>query len=194
MKGKKKQIIDVAAQLFFARGISDTSMEFIAEQVPVAKMTIYNYFQSKEGLLEQIIMERTERMLGEFRRLCADSDNPFEIMLRMGNDDTFKDISSVFLKELFELYPGIALRLLAFQKEVVAPELEQMIFKSQQAGMIRKEVSPHVLVLYMMAMKEVFAKAETWQGISDIRAVSEQLQTLLYYGLITDEYRKGKGS
>ncbi|WP_394804629.1 TetR family transcriptional regulator, partial [Paenibacillus larvae] len=34
MKGKRDQILDAGEELFFIRGINDTSMEQIAEAVP----------------------------------------------------------------------------------------------------------------------------------------------------------------
>lgn len=67
MKGKRDQILDAGEELFFIRGINDTSMEQIAEAVPVSKMTIYKYFQSKEGLLEAIIDRLLQVTHGDFK-------------------------------------------------------------------------------------------------------------------------------
>ncbi|MEX2416144.1 MAG: helix-turn-helix domain-containing protein [Paenibacillaceae bacterium] len=48
-KSKKDLIIEKASELFFDKGILATSMDEIAEKVPVAKMTIYKYFHSMKA-------------------------------------------------------------------------------------------------------------------------------------------------
>lgn len=48
---RERQMIDVAEQVFAARGYAAASMDEIAELVGVSKPMLYEYFNSKEGLL-----------------------------------------------------------------------------------------------------------------------------------------------
>ncbi|WP_410623833.1 TetR/AcrR family transcriptional regulator [Amycolatopsis sp. cmx-8-4] len=52
-----RQMIDVAEQVFSARGYAAASMDEIAELVGVSKPMLYEYFNSKEGLLLACIQE-----------------------------------------------------------------------------------------------------------------------------------------
>jgi AcrR family transcriptional regulator len=54
---RMRQMIDVAEQVFSARGYAAASMDEIAELVGVSKPMLYEYFNSKEGLLLACIQE-----------------------------------------------------------------------------------------------------------------------------------------
>jgi AcrR family transcriptional regulator len=56
MKSRKEEIRDVAAQLFRKRGYQATSMRDIAEAVGIKAASIYNHFQSKQEILEALLM------------------------------------------------------------------------------------------------------------------------------------------
>jgi AcrR family transcriptional regulator len=55
-------IMDTALKLFAAKGFHPTSIEMIARKAGVAKGLIYNYFSSKDALLEAVMFESMERM------------------------------------------------------------------------------------------------------------------------------------
>lgn len=54
---RMRQMIDVAEEVFSARGYAAASMDEIAELVGVSKPMLYEYFNSKEGLLLACIQE-----------------------------------------------------------------------------------------------------------------------------------------
>ena len=59
MKPEKKQRIIAAADKLFNRfGIQKTGMDEIARLSRVARGTLYNYFGSKEGLLDELLREK----------------------------------------------------------------------------------------------------------------------------------------
>jgi AcrR family transcriptional regulator len=54
---RMRQMVEVAEQVFSARGYAAASMDEIAELVGVSKPMLYEYFNSKEGLLLACIRE-----------------------------------------------------------------------------------------------------------------------------------------
>lgn len=54
---RMRQMVEVAEQVFSARGYASASMDEIAELVGVSKPMLYEYFNSKEGLLLACIRE-----------------------------------------------------------------------------------------------------------------------------------------
>jgi AcrR family transcriptional regulator len=54
-KERKRDIVDMASQLFLSRGYENTSVNMIVEQLGVAKGTFYHYFKSKEDILEAVL-------------------------------------------------------------------------------------------------------------------------------------------
>jgi TetR/AcrR family transcriptional repressor of mexJK operon len=51
---KREAILEAAAALFFERGIAATTMESVADQAKVSKMTVYNHFPHKPALLSAV--------------------------------------------------------------------------------------------------------------------------------------------
>ena len=54
MKDKREAILAAAAELFDDRGYAATTMEAVAERAGIAKGSVYNYFQSKHDLFDQV--------------------------------------------------------------------------------------------------------------------------------------------
>ena len=59
-----KRILDAATRYFSAHGLERASLEAIAAEAGVSKMTIYSHFGSKEGLFQAVVRQRTETVVG----------------------------------------------------------------------------------------------------------------------------------
>ncbi|MDR2473845.1 MAG: TetR/AcrR family transcriptional regulator [Tannerella sp.] len=57
---KKRAIMETALQLFAEQGFAGTSIETIAQHAKISKGLLYNYFESKDDLLHQIILTGVE--------------------------------------------------------------------------------------------------------------------------------------
>jgi AcrR family transcriptional regulator len=188
-QGKKEQILQTGRRLFLEWGIGATSMDDIAEAVPVSKMTLYNYFGSKEGLVEAVIGEITEQTKERFYRLVREAGSPLEVLAGLTKTEDFQEVPEPLVVELLEEYPETAKKLMQYYASEVYPVFENVIFQGQQQGQIRRDISPHVLMQFLMALKDFMAKPERLKGIGDLQAVSNQMITLLYYGIIAPEHK-----
>ncbi|MGJ7497371.1 TetR/AcrR family transcriptional regulator [Variovorax sp. RT4R15] len=59
-----RRIMEAAHSHFNAHGLERASVDAIAADAGVSKMTIYSHFASKEGLFEAVIRDRTDRVMG----------------------------------------------------------------------------------------------------------------------------------
>jgi TetR/AcrR family transcriptional regulator len=66
--GTKDTIIKIALSLFSRRGYEPTGIQEIVEAAGITKPTLYYYFGSKQGLLEVIVAEYGEVLLGIARK------------------------------------------------------------------------------------------------------------------------------
>ena len=63
---KRESILDAAARSFFEEGFAATSIEQVAEDAGVSKVTIYNHFGDKRGLFAASVECECEKMRGHF--------------------------------------------------------------------------------------------------------------------------------
>ena len=59
-----RRIMEAARRHFYAHGLARASVDAIAADAGVSKMTIYSHFASKEGLFEAVVRDRVERVIG----------------------------------------------------------------------------------------------------------------------------------
>ena len=60
---RSRRVLEAARAHFYAHGFERASLDAIATDAGVSKMTVYSNFGSKEGLFEEVVRERTDRIL-----------------------------------------------------------------------------------------------------------------------------------
>ena len=80
-----RRIMEAARSHFDGLGFERASVDAIAADAGVSKMTIYSHFASKEGLFEAVIRNRTDRVVGGLAGLEAlDPTQPQKALLAVG--------------------------------------------------------------------------------------------------------------
>ncbi|MCX2864701.1 TetR/AcrR family transcriptional regulator [Paucibacter sp. PLA-PC-4] len=80
-----RRIMEAARSHFDAQGFERASVDAIATEAGVSKMTIYSHFASKEGLFEAVIRDRTDRVMGGLAGVEAlDPEQPGKALLAIG--------------------------------------------------------------------------------------------------------------
>ena len=80
-----RRIVEAARRHFDAHGFERTSVDAIAADAGVSKMTIYSHFASKEALFEAVIRDRTDRVMGGLAGVEAlDPEQPRKALLAIG--------------------------------------------------------------------------------------------------------------
>lgn len=67
----RELILETALGLFYTRGYDAVGVQEIAEKSGVTKPTLYYYFKSKYGLLEQLIEDRSKVFFEDLQKACA---------------------------------------------------------------------------------------------------------------------------
>lgn len=67
----REAIMDAATELFAARGVTSTSIDDIASAAGIAKGSIYYNFESKAGLVEEIMAKNSELLAEALRAATA---------------------------------------------------------------------------------------------------------------------------
>lgn len=130
---KKLQVIHTAIELFNIYGFHNTGVDLIAKESKIPKATFYNYFHSKERLIERCISFQKSRLKEEVlaiiysSRYRTASDKLKEIIVLHVN---FNSLYYLLLKAIFEikqLYPQAYLMAIEYRKWLLR-ELFDLVF------------------------------------------------------------------
>lgn len=118
MHDKKKQILDTALQLFAQKGFRATSIQDIADQIGIAKGSIYIYFKSKEELFVSALQLVLDRVGEQCRAVVSDNrlsprekvERLVRIQLESGNE--YHDVFWILAHESTALINGQIMPLL----------------------------------------------------------------------------------
>ncbi len=71
----RRQLLEVALALFFEKGIYWTKIEDITDRADVGKGTFYQYFETKEALLQELLQQGLDDLL-ELTRVAVEHAGP----------------------------------------------------------------------------------------------------------------------
>ena len=128
---KKEDIIKVTAKLFSQKSFHDVKMDEIAEELGIAKGTIYLYFKSKEKLYLEILEESYKAIEALLENeIAIDEPSPVKLKKVLGiifgfyrkNLDVLKILSrdeTHLIKEHYEFTEHWRLRRLKFFLQII---------------------------------------------------------------------------
>src|SRR5947208_10423607 len=80
-----QRILEAARRHFSAHGLERASVDAIAAEAGVSKMTIYSHFASKEALFEAVVRDRIGRVVGGLPGVeTLDPKQPRKALLAIG--------------------------------------------------------------------------------------------------------------
>ena len=141
---RKSEIVATACQLFLSKGYDRTTMQDVMRHLGIAKGTIYNYFSSKEALLEAVIDSVAE---GEMLRLKKLLENikgnaleRLEQLIMNGSNPGADDINDDLLDHLHKTSnAGMHIRLLAKVVTMQAPLYAEQFRLGCKEGIFRTD-------------------------------------------------------
>jgi AcrR family transcriptional regulator len=73
---RRQQLLDVALETFANKGFHGTSMNEVAEAAGVTKPVLYQHFESKDALYNELVDEMGARLEEAIMKAVADADGP----------------------------------------------------------------------------------------------------------------------
>lgn len=176
---------EVLFPIFQKNGLKGLTMDGVARYLNKSKTTVYDYFQTKEELLQHLIAYKLDQIRG-YEKILEDSKLNYAekcSQLLEYLSIHISDISTLFLSDLQEQFPELWVKVDEFL-EYAAIHLESFYAE----GMRENEFNPiHTKVL--VALDQVFFRMLcnpeflSKNGLS-LREAFDQFLHLKYYGLI----------
>lgn len=183
-KRKSKDITEAAFMLFTKYGTEKVSVDEIAKKANVSKVTIYKYFETKEGLIKAVLnemlidsIEMSERVLESNLTFVEKIE---QILFK--TDEYEKNYTSATINPTFFEEPVVKEFLECFYKETTLPFFNKLILQGQEEGYIDRSISTEAVLFYINMLKEKVISAQ-FQSIRDSKFRMD-INKLFYYGLI----------
>ncbi|HET9609065.1 MAG TPA: TetR family transcriptional regulator [Acidimicrobiales bacterium] len=147
-KDRKAELLHHAEVLFAERGYEDTRMVDIAAAAGVAKGLVYWYFENKDTLFDEIVVDMGQRLRRAQGRAMAGIDDPLE-RLYVGTAESVR-----FIADNYRLYGIISSQVRGDRRlretrvetqRVQADDATALLAEGQQRRVVRSDDDPAVL-------------------------------------------------
>lgn len=180
---KKEIILRTARDLFFSQGPSETTIAEIAAKADVSQVSIYNYFESKDRLLEMIIREHLETSLRNAEAIL-EKDIPFaekmEEFVATGHE-----IENEVEEEALRSFNWEDKRIQAVYQQFVTerqiPFLIRFIEIGKSEGAIQSDLSNDAIIAFLMGNMSIYRDKDF---LKKGKRYLSSLSHLFFYGLI----------
>lgn len=158
----KSHYIEKIRDLFFRYGIKNITTDFISKELGISKKTLYEAFQSKEQMVEEVISYITNQ--AEFHQKCKDFNVNFDnlnaidqILIVLKNlADVAQKINPIFFIELEKYFPHLFAKLMKFRNEHLRNKIIDNIQKGKKEGLFREEIKEEIIsVLYLSFLEKI---------------------------------------
>jgi TetR/AcrR family transcriptional regulator, cholesterol catabolism regulator len=151
---RRDEMLAAAAELFYEHGYAATSTADIAERMGIQRGSVYYYFDTKEGLLLELIEDVYRHALASLERVRASEDDAAGKLRALISDHVHAFTErlipgAIVINESRSLSPANRDRLRrdaeAYEKGIV-----ELLAEGQAAGLIRAELDPRLASLTVL--------------------------------------------
>jgi len=180
---KKAAIINASLTLFKEKGYTNVSINEIAFLSGISTVSIYNYFNSKEGLVTEctnILMKDSIQMIRELLEKKIDFKEKLLQVVSMCFDTHQQLLGENFSPEA--LNDKVLVNLYSENvNKIRTMILMEFIELGKEEGAIDPSISTQTLMEYINAITEIQL---SWEASSNYREKGLELYQLVLYGLI----------
>jgi AcrR family transcriptional regulator len=173
---------------FQENGLKGITMDVIAKELGRSKTTVYDYFQTKEEIIEQAVEYKLNQIAG-FKDIIRNQEKSFKQrcydVLKFQTNH-ISDISNIFLTDLRDLYPKLWVKVEAF-----LDNLSQEMASFYQKGAEEKEfnpIHPSILVLNDQLFFRTLTNPDFLSTHKlTLQEAFDQYSQLRFFGIIRNE-------
>ncbi|MGM0867443.1 MAG: TetR/AcrR family transcriptional regulator [Bacillota bacterium] len=180
---KMKNIEEATLELLNQKNISNITMDEIAKNAGVSKVTLFNYYNTKENLINTTIQNFLASVYEEYERLI-ESDLPFEqtyIELTQYKMKKIQSTTSMFFHNVMQQYASDTTFFDKDAQETSDRLVLRLLQKGRKEGKINPAYSDEVLLMLM----HIFTEGLKSQAINsdDLIKYGAQISQMFLNGL-----------
>ncbi len=188
----KERIIQAAVERFFTHGFSKVTMDELAAELGISKKTMYQYFRSKDDLLDAVVSWMIIRVGARLSQIMASSgsfvDKLYDLWMLVG--EILSRFSRQMQDDLRRFRPDLWKRIDDTRREKILANFSQIVEEGIRSGLIREDVNREILThIYLGAVQgTVNPEILVRSSFSAADAFRTILQVMLE-GILTDRAR-----
>jgi len=138
---QKLAILEASSKLYMKRGIRSVSMDDLARHLGISKKTVYQYYENKEALVQDIVYAQIKREAEEVANILATSENAIEQMQKISKMAlrTLGEVSSGTMFDLQKYYRKQWDAITNLHKKLIFEVIKQNIELGVKEGIYRAE-------------------------------------------------------
>lgn len=156
---KKEQIIMQVFELFMRYGIKSMSMDDIALQMGMSKKTLYQYFASKDDLVNAVLEKHLEMDQCKVKSLISSKNNAIDDLMHIATtvNDTLKQINPSIHYDLEKYHPQAWKKFGDYKRNFIQENIKQNILKGIKEELYRSDINVDIVAaLYVSKADIVF--------------------------------------
>ena len=186
---KREQIIATGKELFWKFGFKRVTIEEIAREAGVSKMTFYKYFPNKMELATVVLDEVFETSMENVRKLHDEHISPAETLkkiLQLKSEGT-RNISEEFIKDLYSYPEGELKAYMEKKMQIMFAEIVKVYEKGKEDGWVRKDLNIPFLMLFTRKLIDLFTEDEMLHYFDSSQDLVMEITNLIVYGISPHE-------
>jgi len=189
----KKRILMAARKQFFTFGYSRSTMAELAIELQMSKKTLYQFFKSKQFLLESAIYDF-------FQELDENIDEIIKAKDKNNNRiDTLKHFLSLIQSQISQLNvnafedirknnPEAWQTIGNLREKMINNKLRELLKQGKKDGTVRKDIDLDIIVLIILNTVQYVATPEVISRFSySTEEVIEMIAKIFMFGILTPE-------
>lgn len=188
---EREKILQFARQKFQNQGFYKTSMDEISSELRVSKKTVYKYFESKEQLVHDIVIDALENDQCLIDEVINSDDNVIIKFVRIINfmQIRFNEFSENWLKDLQIHTPHLWERIDNFRVDKINKGMRFLIEQGKKEKFI-ENYDPSLIISSMISSIRTVIRPD-FLSVNKLTIVDAYIQTfdMLLNGILTE---KGK--
>lgn len=181
---KKTRILQAALDLFMKYGIKKVTVAEIAKAADVSQVTIYNYFGSKDNLVEDVMIYYIEDVWSEYEAVLK-SDISFSEKIKQFIFNKKMSASSiheeVYNYMMVDFSSNKNSYIDEFYSNTALPAMIELFDQAKKQGHIDPTISNEAILAYIQMFREYLQQKEVYENILPL---TEELTKLFFYGII----------
>ncbi|MCK6541762.1 TetR/AcrR family transcriptional regulator [bacterium] len=190
----RTRIVKAALELFVKFGYSKVTMDEIAENLGMSKKTLYQYFPSKQELIQGIIQSAMHECDTFCDRIIGDQTMRFEDKLRQMPTYFLRvngNLSRELVADLRKHLPDMWQQIHEWRHTRIAAQFGLVLREGISKGSIRNDIDEKLIIMMYLGIIENMMNPQVIMQLSQSAPqIFESIWKVFFEGILTADARK----